>query len=186
MKITADAVKQLRERTGAGMMECKKALVEIGGDLDAAAELMRKQGLAKADKKAARLAAEGIDRRRALGRRHERRARRSQLRDRFRRARAGLPRVRRRPSASWRWRSAGSMSRRCSRSRRATGETLDERRRALIAKIGENITVRRVALRRRRRLRSAPTSTARASERWWHCRAATRRWRATSPCTSRP
>jgi elongation factor Ts len=60
MNITADAVKQLRERTGAGMMECKKALVETKGDLDAAAELMRKQGLAKADKKAARIAAEGV------------------------------------------------------------------------------------------------------------------------------
>jgi elongation factor Ts len=59
MTITADAVKQLRERTGAGMMECKKALVETQGDLDAAAELMRKSGLAKADKKAARVAAEG-------------------------------------------------------------------------------------------------------------------------------
>src|ERR1700729_178851 len=59
MNITADAVKQLRERTGAGMMECKKALVETKGDLDAAAELMRKSGLAKADKKAARVAAEG-------------------------------------------------------------------------------------------------------------------------------
>ncbi len=59
MNITAEAVKQLRERTGAGMMECKKALVETGGDLDAAAELMRKTGLAKADKKATRVAAEG-------------------------------------------------------------------------------------------------------------------------------
>jgi len=59
MNITADTVKQLRERTGAGMMECKKALVEAKGDLDAAAELMRKSGLAKADKKAARIAAEG-------------------------------------------------------------------------------------------------------------------------------
>ncbi|GAC1673488.1 MAG: translation elongation factor Ts [Steroidobacteraceae bacterium] len=59
MNITADTVKQLRERTGAGMMECKKALVETHGDLDAAAELMRKSGLAKADKKAARVAAEG-------------------------------------------------------------------------------------------------------------------------------
>jgi elongation factor Ts len=59
MNITADTVKQLRERTGAGMMECKKALVETKGDLDAAAELMRKSGLAKADKKAARVAAEG-------------------------------------------------------------------------------------------------------------------------------
>src|SRR6202451_3407046 len=60
MTITAEAVKQLRERTGAGMMECKKALVETSGDLDAAAELMRKQGLAKADKKATRVAAEGV------------------------------------------------------------------------------------------------------------------------------
>ena len=59
MAITADVVKTLRERTGAGMMECKKALVETGGDLDAAAEMMRKAGLAKADKKAARIAAEG-------------------------------------------------------------------------------------------------------------------------------
>ena len=60
MNITAEAVKQLRERTGAGMMECKKALMETKGDLDAAAELMRKQGLAKADRKAARVAAEGV------------------------------------------------------------------------------------------------------------------------------
>ena len=59
MNITADSVKQLRERTGAGMMECKKALVETQGNLDAAAELMRKSGLAKADKKATRVAAEG-------------------------------------------------------------------------------------------------------------------------------
>jgi elongation factor Ts len=58
--ITADAVKTLRERTGAGMMECKKALVESNGDLDAAAEAMRKSGLAKADKKAGRVAAEGV------------------------------------------------------------------------------------------------------------------------------
>jgi elongation factor Ts len=58
--ITADLVRQLRERTGAGMMECKKALVETNGDLDAGAELMRKQGLAKADKKASRVAAEGV------------------------------------------------------------------------------------------------------------------------------
>jgi elongation factor Ts len=60
MAVTAEAVKVLRERTGAGMMECKKALVETDGDLDAAAELMRKAGLAKADKKAARIAAEGV------------------------------------------------------------------------------------------------------------------------------
>ena len=60
MAVTAEAVKALRERTGAGMMECKKALVESNGDLDAAAEIMRKSGLAKADKKAGRIAAEGV------------------------------------------------------------------------------------------------------------------------------
>ena len=59
MEITASLVKELRERTGAGMMECKKALTENNGDIDAAAEWLRKSGLAKADKKADRVAAEG-------------------------------------------------------------------------------------------------------------------------------
>ncbi len=59
MEITASLVKELRERTGAGMMECKKALSETAGDIDAAAEALRKSGLAKADKKAGRVAAEG-------------------------------------------------------------------------------------------------------------------------------
>jgi len=59
MAITAALVKELRERTGAGMMECKKTLVETDGDIDAAIELMRKSGMAKADKKAGRVAAEG-------------------------------------------------------------------------------------------------------------------------------
>ncbi len=58
-EITASLVKELRERTGAGMMECKKALTESNGDIDAAAEALRKSGLAKADKKASRVAAEG-------------------------------------------------------------------------------------------------------------------------------
>lgn len=59
MEITASLVKELRERSGAGMMECKKALTENGGDVEAAIEWLRKQGLAKADKKAGRVAAEG-------------------------------------------------------------------------------------------------------------------------------
>jgi len=59
MEITASLVKELRERTGAGMMECKKALTENQGNLDTSAEWLRKQGLAKADKKAGRVAAEG-------------------------------------------------------------------------------------------------------------------------------
>jgi len=53
-------VKELRERTGSGMMECKKALVETEGDLEMAIENMRKSGMAKADKKAGRIAAEGL------------------------------------------------------------------------------------------------------------------------------
>jgi elongation factor Ts len=59
MEITASLVKELRERSGAGMMECKKALTENGGDIDTAMEWLRKSGLAKADKKASRVAAEG-------------------------------------------------------------------------------------------------------------------------------
>ncbi len=59
MSISASMVKELRDRTGAGMMECKKALVEANGDMDAAAENLRKSGQAKADKKAGRVAADG-------------------------------------------------------------------------------------------------------------------------------
>jgi len=140
--VTADLVRQLRERTGAGMMECKKSLVETGGDLDAAAELMRKQGLAKADKKAARVAAEGViaaaasaDGRAAVlvevnsetdfvARGDDFTAFARELAE---LALAGKP-------ADVEALSAMKM---------ASGETVDERRRALIAKIGENISVRR-------------------------------------------
>ena len=59
MSISASMVKELRERTGAGMMECKKALVETDGDMNAAAEHLRKSGQAKADKKSSRVAADG-------------------------------------------------------------------------------------------------------------------------------
>ncbi|MCZ6808720.1 MAG: translation elongation factor Ts [Proteobacteria bacterium] len=59
MSISASMVKELRERSGAGMMDCKKVLVETGGDIDAAIELLRKSGQAKADKKAGRIAADG-------------------------------------------------------------------------------------------------------------------------------
>jgi elongation factor Ts len=140
--ISAEAVKQLRERTGAGMMECKRALVETKGDLDAAAELMRKQGLAKADKKAARIAAEGViviersaDGRTAamaevncetdfVAREQDFRAFAQEVAKRALATRpASLEALLAAPSAA--------------------GETLDERRRALVAKIGENIGVRR-------------------------------------------
>jgi len=135
MNITADTVKQLRERTGAGMMECKKALVETQGDLDAAAELMRKTGLAKADKKAARIAAEGTVAASAAATApcwwksiarptSWRAARILELRP---RRRAGRPRqgARRRDALMALMHGASS---------------LEEQRRALIAKIGENIS----------------------------------------------
>jgi elongation factor Ts len=60
MAITAALVKELRERTGSGMMECKKALVATNGDIEVAIDEMRKSGLAKADKKSDRIAAEGV------------------------------------------------------------------------------------------------------------------------------
>ena len=59
-EITAAAVKDLREKTGVGMMDCKKALAETNGDMDAAVDWLRTRGLAKAAKKAGRIAAEGL------------------------------------------------------------------------------------------------------------------------------
>ena len=59
-KITAQLVKELRERTGAGVMDAKKALVEVDGDMDKAVQYLRDKGMAKAAKKADRVAAEGL------------------------------------------------------------------------------------------------------------------------------
>ncbi len=139
MNITADAVKQLRERTGAGMMECKKALVETKGDLDAAAELMRKSGLAKADKKATRVAAEGTI---AMERAN---------------LNAVLAEVNCETDFVARSDEFQAFARDVARAALELGAadlgkllasphgsgTLDEYRRALVAKIGENISVRR-------------------------------------------
>ncbi len=58
--ITTEMIKQLRERTGAGILECKKALEEANGDMDKAAEILRKKGIARADKKAGRAAGDGV------------------------------------------------------------------------------------------------------------------------------
>ncbi len=146
MNITAEAVKQLRERTGAGMMECKKALVETKGDLDAAAELMRKQGIAKADKKADPRRRRRRHRHRARGRRPRRCHGRGELRDRFRRPRAGLSSLRAGSRAPRRCRCVRRALEALLEARLASGESIDERRRALVAKIGENISVRRFAI----------------------------------------
>src|SRR5690606_23540141 len=70
MEVKPALVKELRERTGAGMMDCKRALVEAGGDLDQAVEILRKAGQAKADKKASRVAADGTVLIKSEGNRH--------------------------------------------------------------------------------------------------------------------
>jgi len=139
MNITADSVKQLRERTGAGMMECKKALVETQGDMDAAAELMRKTGLAKADKKATRVAAEGT----VVVERSGNNAVLVEVNcetdfvargDEF----LGFARDVAKAALAH---SPGSLE--ALLASQGTAGSVDDQRRALIAKIGENISVRR-------------------------------------------
>ena len=145
MNITADAVKQLRERTGAGMMECKKALVETKGDLDAAAELMRRQGLAKADKKATRVAAEGVV---VIARSAD--ARTAAMVE----VNCETDFVARGPEfkafaeavAACALAARPAQLTDLNAARLSTGATVDERRRELVAKIGENISVRRFVL----------------------------------------
>ncbi len=139
MNITADAVKQLRERTGAGMMECKKALVESKGDLDAAAELMRKSGLAKADKKAARIAAEGTVAIERSG--NEATLVEVNCETDFVARSDEFQGFARDIAAAALAAAPSSLEELLAVSHR--GSTLDERRRALIAKIGENIALRR-------------------------------------------
>ena len=144
MQITAGLVKELRERTGAGMMECKKALTETGGDIDAAVELMRKSGAAKADKKASRIAAEGVI---AL-----------ELAD---GAAAAMVEVNSETDFVSKGDDFQSFAREVAASvlqhrpadldglmqiALAGGGTVDSRRRDLVAKIGENINVRRFRL----------------------------------------
>ncbi len=145
MTITAEAVKQLRERTGAGMMECKKALVETNGDLDAAAENMRKAGLAKADKKASRIAAEGVvvveksdDGKTGVLVEINSETDFVARGDDFRGFAAEVAKGALAAGAS----SIDAVN----ALKLASGETVDEKRRALISKLGENLTVRRVAL----------------------------------------
>jgi elongation factor Ts len=145
MAVTAEAVKALRERTGAGMMECKKALVASNGDLEAAAEIMRKSGLAKADKKASRVAAEGVV---AIERSTDGKQ-------------AVIVEVNSETDFVAREKDfqafAADVARVALTTRAAdleallaaklpSGQTVDETRRALIARIGENIGVRRFEL----------------------------------------
>jgi elongation factor Ts len=143
MNITAEAVKQLRERTGAGMMECKKALVEANGDPDVAAENMRKSGLAKADKKATRVAAEGVVvvEKSADGKTGVLVEVNSETDfvargDDFR----GFAIETAKAALAAKAANVDAVN----ALKLGSGETVDEKRRALIAKLGENLTVRRV------------------------------------------
>lgn len=140
MAISASQVKELRERTGAGMMECKKALVETDGDMDAAIENLRKSGLAKADKKASRTAAEGVIAIAAgngaavlvevncetdfVGKGDE-----------FRDFAQGIADV----VVAAKPADVAAVS----ASKLASGQSVEERRQELVAKLGENMTVRR-------------------------------------------
>ncbi|PPU41938.1 translation elongation factor Ts [Xanthomonas arboricola] len=142
MEITASLVKELRERTGAGMMECKKALVENAGDIDAAAEWLRKSGLAKADKKADRVAAEGRIATAQAG------------------GKAVLVEVNSETDfvakdenflaftetvATAALNSDAADAEALKSVKLDSGETIEERRAAVIAKVGENLQVRRLA-----------------------------------------
>lgn len=144
MAITASQVKELRERTGAGMMECKKALVETDGDIDAAIEMMRKSGMAKADKKAGRVAADGaiviqtdMDKKNAviveINSETDFVAKGDDFKNFANAVTAGI--LANKPADTS---ALNDM-------KLESGESVDEARRALIAKIGENISVRRFA-----------------------------------------
>jgi len=140
--ITASLVKELRERTGSGMMECKKALVETDGDIEAAAELMRKSGAAKADKKAGRVAADGAikvsvsaDGKSAVILEINSETDFVAKDDNFQAfAEEVLSEVAQQKPASVEALSAMTLG---------SGQTVEEARQALIAKVGENIQVRR-------------------------------------------
>ena len=142
MAITASMVKELRERTSAGMMECKKALSETDGDMEAAVQLLRTSGAAKADKKAGRVAAEGvvsiyISDDKKLGVIVEVNSETDFVAkgDDFQDFAADIAAV----VAATNPADLDALN----ATKLASGETVDETRRALIAKLGENITVRR-------------------------------------------
>lgn len=142
MAITAAMVKELRERTGAGMMDCKKALGETDGDMEAAVQLLRTSGAAKADKKAGRIAAEGVvsiyvSNDNKLGVIVEVNSETDFVAkgDDFQEFAAAV--------ASTAARNNPADIDALNAMQLDSGETVDEARRNLIAKLGENITVRR-------------------------------------------
>jgi elongation factor Ts len=145
MVVSAAMVKELRERTGAGMMDCKKALDETQGDMDAAIEFLRVKGMAGADKKAGRVAAEGVvaiaisdDKKKAaivevncetdfVAKADDFQAFANEV-------------------ASIVLNKGFSTLESLAEEETASGQTVDEVRRALVAKIGENMQIRRVEM----------------------------------------
>jgi elongation factor Ts len=139
-EITASLVKELRERTGAGMMECKKALTENGGDIEASADWLRKTGLAKADKKASRIAAEG----RIVAAQNDGTAVLVEVNsetDFVAKDTNFLTFVDQVGQAAL----AAADVEALKSTKLASGETVEEARAAVIAKVGENVQVRRMA-----------------------------------------
>lgn len=139
-EITASQVKELRERTGAGMMECKKALTENNGDIEAAADWLRKTGLAKADKKASRIAAEG----RIVAAQAEGKAVLVEINsetDFVAKDSNFLAFVDAVGQAAIDAPDVDALK----NTKLASGETVEEARAAVIAKVGENVQVRRIA-----------------------------------------
>ncbi|MDG6773003.1 translation elongation factor Ts [Thiomicrorhabdus sp. ZW0627] len=145
MAITASMVKELREITGAGMMDCKKALGETDGDMDAAIEFLRKKGMAGADKKAGRVAAEGViaiaisdDKKKAVIAEVNCETDFVAKGDEFKSFADEVAQI---ALAKETTDIEALMA-----EKMASGMTIDERRRELIAKIGENMSVRRLEL----------------------------------------
>ncbi|PBJ82149.1 elongation factor Ts [Lysobacteraceae bacterium NML93-0399] len=142
MEITASLVKELRERTGAGMMECKKALSETGGNIDAAAEALRKSGLAKADKKADRVAAEG----RIAAAQNDSTAVLVEINSETDFVAKDDNFLRFTDTVAQTALSSGAADAEALKAAKIeSGETIEETRAAVIAKVGENVQVRRVA-----------------------------------------
>ncbi|SJZ72118.1 translation elongation factor Ts [Novilysobacter spongiicola] len=139
-EITASLVKELRERTGAGMMECKKALTENNGDVEASAEWLRKQGLAKADKKASRVAAEG----RIAAAQADGKAVLVEINSETDFVAKDENFMAFTETAANAALSAGDVDTLKS-TKLPSGETLEEARSALVAKVGENVQLRRMA-----------------------------------------
>ena len=142
MEITASLVKELRERTGAGMMECKKALSENDGNIDAAAEALRKSGLAKADKKADRVAAEG----RIAAAQNDSTAVLVEINSETDFVAKDDNFLRFTDTVAQTALASGAADAEALKSVKVdSGETIEETRAAVIAKVGENVQVRRMA-----------------------------------------